>query len=469
MATVASPGSSPTLRPTIAARLDRLPPARHLLALVARISTGGFFEFYDLFMTGYVAVGFIKAGIFVPTTPNFFDLHGFASFVGSGFAGMFLGTLLFSWVSDRFGRRATFTYSLLWYSIATAVMAFMSTPETIDLWRLIAGIGVGVQLITIDTYVTELTPKEVRGRYIAFSQVVTFSAVPVVAIASLLLIPHTFLGLEGWRYVVLVGALGAIVIWPLRAKLPESPRWLASHGRTDEADVVLSEMERRIAAEKGPLPAPEIVPDELVAVEKGDLREIWRAPYAGRTVMLTVFNFFQTIGFYGFASWIPTLLLSEGIGVTKSLAFVFAIALVNPLGPLVAMRFADVFERKWQIVGLALAIATCGLLWAQQREAAGIIAFGIVITLANTWFSSAFHAYQAELYPTRIRGQAVGFVYSWSRFSSIFVGFLIAASLKAYGPTGVFTIIAIAMIVVALTIGIFGPKSNRVRLANLSR
>ena len=455
---------------TIAARLDRLPPARHLLALVARISTGGFFEFYDLFMTGYIAVGFIKAGIFLPTTPNFFDLRGFASFVGSGFAGMFLGTLLFSWVSDRFGRRATFTYSLLWYSIATAVMAFMSTPATIDFWRVIAGIGVGVQLITIDSYVTELTPKEVRGRYIAFSQAITFSAVPIVAIASLLLIPHVFFGLAGWRFVVLIGALGAVVIWPLRATLPESPRWLAARGRLDEADAVLSEMERRIEVETGPLPEPEVVPGEIVTSDgRGDLREIWRAPYAGRTVMLTIFNFFQTIGFYGFASWIPTLLLSEGISVTKSLAFVFVIAIVNPLGPLLAMRFADVFERKWQIVTLAIVIATCGLLWAQQREAAGIIAFGVVITLANTWFSSAFHAYQAELYPTRIRGQAVGFVYSWSRFSSIFVGFLIAASLKAYGPTGVFTIIAIAMGIVAVTIGTLGPKSNRVRLEILSR
>ena len=382
---------------------------------------------------------------------------------------MFLGTLLFSWVSDRFGRRATFTYSLLWYSIATAVMAFMNTPETIDLWRVIAGIGVGVQLITIDTYVTELTPKEVRGRYIAFSQVITFSAVPAVAIASLLLIPHVFLGLAGWRFVVLIGALGALVIWPLRAKLPESPRWLASHGRLEEADLVLSDMERRITAEKGPLPEPETAPDEAGVEKPGDLREIWRKPYANRTAMLTVFNFFQTIGFYGFASWIPTLLLSEGISVTKSLAFVVVIALVNPFGPLIAMRFADKFERKWQIVGLALIIATFGLLWAQQRSAAGIIAFGIIITLANTWFSTAFHAYQAELYPTRIRGQAVGFVYSWSRFSSIFVGFIIASALKTYGPTGVFAIIAFAMIVVAITIGFFGPKSNRVRLEILSR
>jgi len=92
----------------------------------------------------------------------------------------------------------------------------------------------------------------------------------------------------------------------------------------------------------------------------------------------------------------------------------------------------------------------------------------LIITLANAWFSCAFHAYQAELYPTRIRGQAVGFVYSWSRFSSIFVGFIIAAVLRAYGTTGVFTVIAVAMIVVALAIGGFGMRTNNVALEDLA-
>jgi putative MFS transporter len=88
--------------------------------------------------------------------------------------------------------------------------------------------------------------------------------------------------------------------------------------------------------------------------------------------------------------------------------------------------------------------------------------------MTGNWFSSAFHAYQAELYPARIRSQAVGFVYSWSRFSSIFIGFLIASVLKLHGSTGVFVIIAIAMLVVAVTIGFFGPKTNRIRLEVLS-
>ncbi|HTJ27742.1 MAG TPA: MFS transporter [Candidatus Limnocylindria bacterium] len=455
---------------SIAARLDRLPPSRYVRGLVMRISLGGFFEFYDLFMTAYIAVGFLRAKIFVASAQGFFDVRGFASFVGAGFAGMFVGTLLFSWISDRYGRRATFTLSLLWYSLATLVMACMSTPAAIDAWRFLAGIGVGVQLITIDTYITEITPKESRGSAIALSQFVTFWAVPCVALIAYLLVPRTIAGFDGWRFVALIGALGAVAVWPLRAGLPESPRWLETHGRRDEALRGLREMEGRVAAETGrPLPPPEEHLAGKGETTRGAWSEIWQAAYRQRTVMLIVFNVFQTIGFYGFASWVPTLLLSEGITETRSLAYVFIIALVNPLGALIGVRYADRLQRKWQIVVLALIIAVCGLLWAQQRTAAGIVVLGALITLANNWFSVAYHAYQAELYPTRIRAQAVGFVYSWSRFSSIFVGFVIAAVLRAYGVGGVFVIIAIAMAIVAATIALLGPLTNRVRLEALSR
>ena len=184
--------------------------------------------------------------------------------------------------------------------------------------------------------------------------------------------------------------------------------------------------------------------------------------------MLTIFNFFQAVGFYGFAAWVPVLLINEGIGVTRSLTYVLLIAVLNPFGSLLAMRYADRLQRKWQIVGLAIISAACGIIWAQQHTAPGIILFGAIITLANSWFSCALHAYQTELYPTRIRAQAVGFVYSWSRFSSIFIGFVIARALLAYGTLGVFVIVASSMMLVAVVVAVLGPGSNRIRLEVLS-
>ena len=449
---------------TIAARLDRLPPSRHLRKLVALISLGGWFEFYDLFFTAYVGVGLFQAKIFKPTTAGLFDLQGFASFVAALFTGLFIGTIAFSWVSDRFGRRSIFTFSLLWYSVGTVIMAFQSTAASIDFWRMIASIGIGVELVNIDTYVSEIVPKDQRGPSFAYNQFITFTVVPVVAFLSWVLVPRQILGLDGWRWVVLIGSVGAIAVWWIRMGLPESPRWLAQHGRVAEADRIMTDMEQRIQRESGErLPPPQLAAGEVEA-KAGAWSEIWSPAYRGRTIMLIIYNLFQTIGYYGFASWVPTYLISQGISVTHSLAWTFIIAIANPVGPLIAMRFADKFERKWQIAWAAIAIAVFGLLFSQQRDAVGVILFGILITLANNWLSFSFHAYQAELYPTRIRAQAVGFVYSWSRFSTIFSGFIIAFFLHRYGTTGVFSFIAVAMVIVFIVIGGFGPATTRRRL-----
>jgi putative MFS transporter len=215
----------------IAARLDRLPPSRAVWRLIALISLGGGFEYYDLFMTAYVSPGLIQAGIFHADARGMFGLTDQASFAAATFAGLFIGTLVFSQVADRFGRRAIFTGSLLWYCAATLVMAGQSTAVGLDLWRLIAGIGIGVELVTIDSYVVELAPPKVRGRALALNQAIQFCAVPLVAFACWALIPRAPLGIAGWRWVMLGGAAGALGVWVIRARVPESPRWLSPASR----------------------------------------------------------------------------------------------------------------------------------------------------------------------------------------------------------------------------------------------
>src|SRR5689334_19486799 len=161
-------------RITVAARLDRLPKSGYVHKLIVLLSLGACFEFYDLFFSAYIAPAFYSSGIFTPTTKGFLGIDGFASFVASLFAGLFVGTLLFSAVSDRFGRRAVFSFSLLWYSFCTFVMAFQSSAEAINTWRFLAGIGLGVEMITIGAYVSELAPKEWRGQAFAFNQFLSF-------------------------------------------------------------------------------------------------------------------------------------------------------------------------------------------------------------------------------------------------------------------------------------------------------
>src|SRR4029077_15064120 len=166
-------------------------------------------------------------------------------------AGLFIGTMLFGFAADWFGRRMVFTCSLLWYTAATVIMAFQHTAIAIVAWRMIAGIGIGVELVTIDTYITELVPKHLRGRAFAVNQVVQFSVIPVVALLAWLLVPRAPFGLDGWRWVVLIGAAGAIFVWRIRRDVPESPRWLAQQGKLGEAQAIVAELETRVAMESG--------------------------------------------------------------------------------------------------------------------------------------------------------------------------------------------------------------------------
>ena len=454
---------------TIAARLDRLPNSRTVRRLVVLLSLGGCFEFYDLFFTAYIAPALYASGIFTPTTRGFLGIQGFASFVASLFAGLFIGSLFFSRICDRFGRRAIFSYSLLWYSVCTCIMAFQSTAPAINLWRFIAGVGIGVELVTIDTYLSELVPKDVRGAAFAFQQFVCFLAVPFAALVSWFLVPIRLWGLDGWRWVALIGASGAIFVWFIRRAMPESPRWLEQQGRREEADRLMRQIEDRVRAEtQQELPAPMATEGDREQ-SRGAWSEIWNRDYRRRTIMLIVFHLFQTLGYFGFANWAPTFLMSKGIAVTQSLQYTFLMALASPFGPLVGQAFADKFERKWQVVWTATMMAVFGLLFAGQNTAFGVVLFGILITLSSNWFSFAFHAYQSELYPTRIRARAIGFVYSWSRFGAIVSSFAIAYFLRNYGTIGVFVLIAGGMLICVAAVGGWGPRTNRRPLEEIAQ
>jgi len=166
---------------------------------------------------------------------------------------------------------------------------------------------------------------------------------------------------------------------------------------------------------------------------------------------------------------VPTLLIAKGITITTSLQYSFIIAIANPIGPLLGMLVADRMERKWQISATAVGIGVFGLLFANQQGAVLLIVFGVLVTLCNNWLSFAFHNYQSELFPTRIRSRAVGFVYSWSRLSAALSGLAIAFFLGVGGVTAVFAFIAVAMAIVVVTIGGFGPRSRGLALEAISR
>jgi len=446
---------------SVAKRLERLKIGRFHRRFVALVSLGGWFDLYDLFMVAYLGAALQES--------HFLTLHQFSLLVAAGFLGMFLGTVFFGLASDRIGRRSAFVVMLLIYSAFTLAGALAPNAEWLILTRFLAGVGIGAEIVVIDTYVTELVPSGVRGRFVAITQVVGFTSVPAAALLSRVLIPTHFL-MDGWRWVVVIGSAGGLLAWYFRLRLPESPRWLAERGRGEEAERILAELQAESDVQEEEPAAEDRIADTFGPARSSvwtAFAELWRPPYGKRTAMLVVFQALQTIGFYGFANWAPTFLLKRGVPLLSSLDYTLLIALVAPLGPLLAAFTSDRLERKWTIAVMALLIGLFGLGFAFWREPALIVLSGALLTLCNNCFSANFHAYQSELYPTRIRATGVGFTYSWSRLSAAFTSLLIGA-LLVYGVSAVFALLAAAMVMVAVVVAALGPRTNGVLLEELS-
>ena len=439
----------------ISRRLESLPVSSHLWRLIILLSLGGCFEIYDLFLTAYIAPGLNHSGLLTTTTEAFFGFSGIGAFVAATFAGLFAGTFFLGFLADRFGRRSIFTLALLVYSAASVIMACQTTSGGLLLWRFLAGIGIGVEIITIDAYITELVPSRMRCRAFAVNQAVMFTAVPIVAFLAWWLVPLAPYGLEGWRWVVLIGAAASMIIWILRLYVPESPLWLARHGRHSEASDIVRRLETTSGENLGAAPIAKA--RAVFAIKPAGFTDLLKAPYFSLVVLFMVFNFCQALGFYGFANWVPTLLVEKGITVTRSLQYSFIVAFAYPIAPLLAASFADLFERKW-IICASAAIIIFGSAFSRLTEPAFLIVCGVLLTAANMTMSYAYHAYQTEVFPTAIRARAAGLVYSMSRVAATFSGFIVAYMLREGGVAGVFGMITAAMLVVIVTLALFGPN-----------
>ena len=194
----------------ISARIDRLPPTRTIWKAIVLLSFGMFFELYDLLFSGYIAPSLVKSGVLSPSVPGLFGalgvggvlapmFTGVAGFIAALFTGLFIGTILCGFLADKFGRRAIFAGSLLWYTAANIMVALQNDAFDLDLWRLISGVGLGLEIVTIGAYLSEMAPKGMRGRAFACSQAIGFCSVPVISGLAYVLVPIAPLGVEGWR------------------------------------------------------------------------------------------------------------------------------------------------------------------------------------------------------------------------------------------------------------------------------
>ncbi len=228
---------SPASVTTASSVLERLPVSRWHWRLVVIVGIGTFFDLYEVFLGGVLA----------PVLAKEWGLGtvGKSMVIAAGFAGMFIGANVLSIAADRLGRRRVFILNLLVYSVFSFAAAFSPNIETFLVLRVIAGIGLGAELVLVDTYLAEFLPAKSRGRMTAWAYTIGFIGVPLAALlGGKLVARHELFGIEGWRWLLLFGGLGAVFIMAVRTMLPESPRWLESRGRNAEARQVVEPAER---------------------------------------------------------------------------------------------------------------------------------------------------------------------------------------------------------------------------------
>lgn len=385
----------------------------------------------------------------------------------SFFGGEFFGSIISGLVSDRLGRRAVFRYDLLVFGVGMIIAGFMGSAVLIAVFVFIGGMGVGGEFPVVDTYTAEMFPARVRGRRMASVYTLAVLAAPVIA-AIAYGVSHPSAGYYSWRILFWIMGVAGLVVWVIRLRVPESPRWLESRGRHAEAaqtmraillqDGLTDAAERLVPQQAGPHD------NETAQPEKGWLSsvgEIFAPDLRSRTIMMLVFQFFQSGIFYGFTSLAPLFLLHKGISLVHTLGFSMIIYAGFFVGSIASLFTIDKIERKWGLVATAILAGILGTAFAEVSSTAATVVFGFIVAFILWQFSNFLHTYQAEIFPTRIRSTAAGTVYSVSRLSTSLFVYIITTWLLPHGLLAVYSLIWVFIVIVVIDVAVFGPNASR--------
>src|SRR6204780_3068380 len=212
------------------ARLDRLPLSPFHYRIFALVGAGMFFDGYDL----YIARGVLASTV----QSKFSTVPQNLQFISLTFVGMTLGALITGFVGDRMGRRFTYQVNLLIFGLASLAAAFSQDMTQLIACRFVQGLGLGAEIVVGYSTLTEFVPPRTRGRWLAFMAFLVIAGFPVTSLLSYLIIPTW-----GWRPMFVIAGVGSLIVWYLRKALPESPRWLESKGRAEEAEALMTAIE----------------------------------------------------------------------------------------------------------------------------------------------------------------------------------------------------------------------------------
>ncbi|WP_229402684.1 MFS transporter [Micromonospora okii] len=449
------------------ARLERLPFSRPHLTLLAMGGLGLTFDGLDVATVAFV----------LPSISEEWQLSGGQTgLVGSStLIGFFFGALGAGIIADRIGRRRVMMWALAVFCLATLVAAVSPNWEFFFLARLVAGVGTGAESAIIPAFLSEFVPGRLRGRFIgALAGFFSFGYVGAALLARWI-VP---MGPEGWRVLHVVAAVPIVLLLWWRRSVPESPRFLLLQGRTDEARAVVEAIERQAARSAGIQPTSPAVPAPTVAPadpppgtappRRAGVGGLWRRDLAGRTAVLWVLWLVITFSFYGFFTFMPTLLYADGLTIAKSFTYSIVIYLAQIPGYYSAAALNDLLDRKWTIALYLGGGSVAAYLLSGSDISAQVMIFGGLLSFFMNGVYAAIYAYTPELYPTAVRARGMGTASAVGRIGGISAPILIGVTYPVIGFDGVFLITTGALAVGVVVVLVFGVSTRGRALEEIS-
>ena len=434
-------------------RLEALPLGRFHYKLLLVTGLGWLFDSMD---TGLIA-------FILPVLAKEWGLSpGQMGLIGSiGLIGMALGAVVSGTIADRIGRKKVFTITVLLYSIASAFCALSWNYQSLLVFRFLVGFGLGGELPVAATLVSEYAPSRVRGRFIVLLE--SFWGLGWIAAAC---IAYFFIPLYGWRMAFLIGALSALYVCLIRMHMPESVRYLLAHGRVGEARKIVVSLERQLHVPVAPFVSEK---ETVPVVAKASFRELWKKPFASRTIMLWLVWFGINFSYYGIFMWLPSLVFQQGFTVVKTFEYVLIMTLAQLPGYYCAAWLVDKIGRKYTLSAFLLFSGVASYFFGHASTAAALMMWGSVMSFFNLGAWGVLYTYTPEQYPTAIRALGSGWAAGFGRFGGMAAPMMVGALLaRSFGFASVFYMFALVFAAVAVIVLSLGVESKQKDLESIS-